>query len=87
MKSDITISVQGVNGGDYREQQNKGAVIVKVDYDAVNDRRIYFDAFSGQGQTYKRREETLIMVYDKKGVPVFSGTFDQLVSQLTKGVK
>lgn len=82
MTSNLDLTFHGVNGGRPNVFNNRSSIKVCVDYDATNDRRIYFDAFYGEGSEFRRRKETLINIYDKAGKPVFYGTFDELVEKL-----
>jgi hypothetical protein len=78
-KSELSLAVQGVKGGNIKEYPNVGFTCNFVG----NDNKIAFDAFEGYGDSYARREETQIRVIKGSNV-IFSGTFDELAEIIEK---
>ena len=72
-KSELSLAVQGVKGGNIKEYPKVGFTCNFVG----NNNKIAFDAFEGYGDTYRRREETQIRVINGDKV-IFQGTFDEL---------
>jgi len=72
-KSELSLAVQGVKGGNIKEYPNVGFTCNFVG----NNNKIAFDAFVGYGDSYKRREQTEIRVIEGDKV-IFRGTFDKL---------
>lgn len=81
-KSYLSTSIQGIRGGEYKHIKNNAAVKISIDYDGVNESAVYVDAFTGQGKDFKRREKSLINIYNEKGVPVFFGSMEDLIKKL-----
>jgi hypothetical protein len=82
MKANLDLTVQGVKGGKCQELQNKSLCIAHIDDSSVfNTKRIIIDAFTGQGDTFKRRENCLIDI-EIEGETVFCGTFNELIKKL-----
>lgn len=78
-KSELSLAVQGVKGGNIKEYPNVGFTCNFVG----NNNKICFDAFQGYGDSYKRREETQIRVIKGDKV-IFRGTFDELAEIIEK---
>ena len=78
--SNLKIFVQGTKGGPAREKEI-GSVTACIDRPGDE---IMVDAFSGYGETYMRRNNTLINVCKNDEV-VFSGSFDELVEMIKNG--
>ncbi len=72
-KSELSLAVQGVKGGNIKEYPKVGFTCNFVG----NNNKIVFDAFVGYGDSYKRREQTEIRVIEGDKV-IFRGTFDEL---------
>ena len=72
-KSELSLAVQGVKGGNIKEYPKVGFSCNFVG----NNNKIVFDAFVGYGDSYKRREQTEIRVIEGDKV-IFRGTFDKL---------
>lgn len=72
-KSELSLAVQGVKGGNIKEYPKAGFTCNFVG----NNNKIVFDAFVGYGDSYKRREQTEIRVIEGDKV-IFRGTFDEL---------
>ncbi len=72
-KSELSLAVQGVKGGNIKEYPKVGFTCNFVG----NNNKIVFDAFVGYGDSYKRREQTEIRVIEGDKV-IFRGTFDKL---------
>lgn len=77
MKS-LSITTQGVKGGNTKTQ-GIGYVLACIDN---HEQRISIDNFSGQGSTYKQREEPLIEIIEN-GKILSSGTFNELKDKLS----
>lgn len=76
--SKLDISICGVRGKSLEVHDNKGQVIIRTDQSFADlNSYISVDAFQGQGDTYKRREECNIEICQCEKV-LFSGTFDEL---------
>ena len=73
----LSLTQQGTKGGEPTTRPNVGLIIAETD----NDVKISVDAFSGYGDTYKRRAEHLITI-SSKGQPVFIGTAAELLAKL-----
>lgn len=80
----LELQTSGVRGGNRSRIRNVGEVVVRIDYAGINNNSFYFDAFTGQGPNYRKREQTLINIFENNGFTVFSGTFDQLYDILIK---
>ena len=85
-KSEITVRTQGIKGGKAKFE-NKGCVTLCITDrgQKMSDLVIDADSFSGSGQTYKRREKTLINI-DFENIPIFRGTINELIARLKKPV-
>jgi hypothetical protein len=80
-KANIDIKITGIRGGSANYSENKGKVEVFVDSGYFNTEFIVADAFSGAGNTYKRREKTLIQIQDRYG-RMWAGTFEDLAAKI-----
>ena len=77
--SSLEIQTSGVRGGNRSRIRMTGEVVVRVDYNGINDGfNVYFDSFTGQGPTFKKREKTIINIFADNGFTMFSGTAEQL---------
>lgn len=76
-QSYLAVNTQGKRGKDWTGFTEKGAVALEIENTFAS---IQFDAFEGQGDTYQRREETLITIEDDKFK--WQGTYDQLIEKL-----
>ena len=83
-KSEITVRTQGIRGGKAKFE-NKGCVTLYITDrgQKMSDLVIDADSFSGSGQTYKRREKTLINI-DSENIPIFRGRINELIARLKK---
>ena len=79
MASFINIKTEGIRGNGFSKTENKGSIGIIID-DTKN--RISIDAFSGSGESYKRRTKALINIVI--GENIFSGTIDELNEKLFK---
>lgn len=80
-QSELSLAIQGVKGGLIKEFPKLGFTCNFVG----NNNKIAFDAFSGYGESYKRREQTQIRIIQGDQM-VFMGTFDELVKKLRSQV-
>ncbi len=78
--SKIKVKTIGIRGHEPKIQE-QGMATVFIDGDDSD--HIAFDAFTGFGDSYKRREETLINVVSD-GKIIYSGTFGVLVEIIKK---
>lgn len=76
-KSELSISIQGVRGGNIKEFPKLGFTCNFVG----DNNKIVFDAFVGFGDSYKRREQTRIQIIQGDEM-LFQGTFDELANIL-----
>lgn len=80
-KALIDLKVTGIRGGDPKYQQNKGRITIFINDDTIlTDNFIAADAFSGAGNTYKRRKTTLITIH--YAGKEWQGTLAQLAEEL-----
>ena len=77
-KARLAYEVTGKRGGAPKHTPDTGSVKVIVD-DAGT---ISVDAYQGFGETYTRRETTLITVHSNKFGDVYRGTFDGIAAIL-----
>lgn len=75
--NNLTLTQQGVNGGTPRYSANVGRIVAGTD----SGIKIEVDAFTGFGDTYRRRAEHLITI-TSKGETVFTGTSAELLAKL-----
>jgi hypothetical protein len=78
--SKIKAITQGVKGASSKEIE-LGYINIQVDNNPFD--KIVIDAFCGSGHTYKRRDYSIIEMYDSNQL-VFRGTFEQLIYRLKK---
>lgn len=79
MKSNLGLKLQGVKGENTTWRPNVGYVAAHIDNNDGN--YIAVDAFTGQGDSYKRSEQCEITVC-KGRTPIFVGTFEELCAKL-----
>lgn len=80
----INLKVQGVKGNKAMYNENKGCVTVLLeDENRKETGVIMVDAFSGFGETYQRNTNSIVSIYSSHGIPVFTGTFKNLLEKLT----
>lgn len=72
MKANVNVKIQGIKGGNPSYSENKGYVSTHID----NIGYITVDAFNGQGDLYKRRNNSLITI-NIDGIE-WSGTINEL---------
>lgn len=82
MKASLEIRTQGTTGNAWTGLKQQGAVVLRIDYDGTSDSRILIDSFVGAGDTYTRRERSLLNITDADGKPVFSGSMEDLIKKL-----
>lgn len=83
MSATIDLKVIGVRGGEPKWESNKGRIVVFGDTGSF----VSFDAFDGQGPSYKRREKVCVEVSipdDGKTTYILNGIED-LANYLKKG--
>ena len=85
MRAHISLTHETNYGKPVKPQPNIGAVSLAIDYDGTTARQFWVDPFTRSANGVERRDRSLINIYDSKGVPVFSGDFDQLTAQLNRG--
>ena len=78
MKAILNIHIQGVKGENYKSLNNKGCSVSTID----NKGTITIDSFEGQGNTYRRRLNSLIEI--QQDTVKWTGTFEELINKLTK---
>lgn len=83
MTAHIDIYIQGVKGKEFTPFLNKGRCQI---YIGGVPNKIEVDAFQGQGDSYKRREDSLITI-SNGSYEFFSGTFEELRQVLEKSPK
>ena len=80
----LDIAIQGVKGGRRLFHENKGCATIFIkDKYREQTGLIVVDAFKGFGETYQRNENNVITNYSSHNVPVFCGTFEDLLEKLT----
>ena len=75
MRTNLDLKIEGQQGAFSTWQDNKGKVVAFVN---KSEGFITVDAFIGQGETYKQRDEVLITI-GNVGNRVWEGTFKQLL--------
>lgn len=81
MAADIDLKIWGIRGGNPTCQDNRAKIVVFINDDTVmTDNFIAVDAFQGQGDSYVRREKTLITVLFKG--KQWDGTMNDLATAL-----
>jgi hypothetical protein len=81
MAAELIVRTQNKKGNEPQLKHNVGRVDILIDDDARNN--ISIDAFEGQGDSYKQREFSEIVIsYD--GFEEFRGTFKELITLLNK---
>jgi len=82
----VTVTFQGVNGKNFSPLKSVGVAVLRVESQESQEDKyplyahaptILIDAFSGSGDSYKRREKSLIEIKNK-GYVLFSGDFERL---------
>ena len=84
-KACLAVMVQGTQGRTFKNLKQQGQISLAIDYNGTDDRQLWVDAFQGTGTDYKRRDKSLINIYNYKGIPVFSGTFDEMCELIEAG--
>lgn len=77
----LSLKLRGVKGGEPKWIDKMGSVNCFIDYSDYQ--KIYIDSFQGAGDSYKRREESLITIIKDQEL-IFEGTFTELVEKLSK---
>lgn len=77
-KANLNLKIWGIRGNAAQYTQNKGKVVAFIDN---TNAYISVDAFDGMGQTYQRRDNCEIEIYDNHEF-VFKGTFKELIERL-----
>ena len=85
MKAHLSISYENWSGRPQKPHPNIGQVVVAVDYDGTSARQLWVDSLHRSSGHMERRARSLVNVYDYKGVPVFSGTYDEMVDLIKAG--
>ena len=76
----MKIRKQGVRGGEMSAWKALGRIDILID-DSNRKDGISIDAYSGSGETYSKREKSLINISDESGV-FWSGSFEELKKKL-----
>jgi hypothetical protein len=78
MKAKLELKITGIRGNSPSFEE-KGRVVAFVEKPSgKQDRFIAIDAFEGSGNTYKRREESLVTIQDEYG-RMWEGSFNDLI--------
>lgn len=81
MVSELIVRTQNKKGNEPKWKYNVGGVDILIDEDV--DSNISIDSFEGQGDSYKQREfSEIVICYD--GFEEFRGTFKELITLLHK---
>jgi len=81
-ESKLSTKIQGVKGGNLSYKEQNGRVVLFLD---SSENNIIADAFAGCGASYKRREQTQIVI--AKGSEMFTfNSFDDLFNHLQKTI-
>lgn len=81
MAAELIVRTQNKKGNEPQLKHNVGRVDILIDDDVSNN--ISIDAFEGQGDSYKQREfSEIVICYD--GFEEFRGTFKELITLLNK---
>ncbi len=78
--SNLSLKTQGIRGGAPQYKEKVGSITTFLRH---SEDRIVIDDFSGSGNTYKKREQSLIEIYDN-GKLLFTGTKQELF-EILKG--
>jgi hypothetical protein len=78
MKAKLDVKTTGIKGGNPNYKETGKVVLFP---DGSNKEYISIDAFKGSGNTYTRRNECLISVFDKHG-RIWEGSFLDLAAIL-----
>lgn len=76
---DLAIKTQNRRGGTPQYKENLGYANIIID----NGTYILADNYEGQGDNYKKAEETNIQIV-VDGMPLFIGSVNELVNRLTE---
>lgn len=80
------LKVQGIRGGEYSSYKKIGGLVLAPETNDYQSRaRILIDNYSGCGDTYQERKESLINIVDFDGNTVFAGSMVELVEMLKRG--
>jgi hypothetical protein len=83
MKSELEAMTQGIRGGKNTYKRVGACSIMANDNGQRHELEINADSFTGYGNTYQQREQTLINI-ESNGIMIFTGTIEKLVDQLKK---
>jgi hypothetical protein len=72
--NNLSLKTQGIRGGTPQYKEKVGSITAFLRH---SEDRIVIDDFTGSGNTYKKREQTLIEIYDN-GQLLFAGTKQEL---------
>lgn len=79
----LRLLVEGVKGTGLKDNGEKGEVVVEINSSYMNEKSITINAFDGQGETYKKREEPKIVIRNVNKTYEFE-SFEDLIKQLEK---
>jgi len=77
MKANLSLQFTTSYGKPLKPVTSAGCLVASVDYDGTTGRMISIDT-SRDGSPAEKLSHARIRVYDRAGVPVFSGTYDEL---------
>lgn len=81
MAAELIVRTQNKKGNEPQSKYNVGRVDILID-DSVS-RNISIDSFEGQGDSYKQRESSEIVICSN-GFEEFRGTLKELIALLNK---
>ena len=79
--SELLVRKQGIRGGNWSARDKQGAIDIGYGVLGDLDKEILIDNYTGSGNTYTKREDPLVNLFDN-GVCIYAGTLSHLFNTM-----